>query len=298
MRGGLILRQAGVVRAVHRREDRILAARGTPSLADRLHRHAHRVRRLVTGDARARVGTDWLEERMALGVDGTIGVQARPAGRARWRTPDRAAASRRSRLRPTRCAGARAARPAESSARRGMPPHRSPAGQASEREHACARHFSAVRRAAHVGVAHPTLREPTYSAAGSTLSPACGPCIFAGTGGSMPAASSRFRIIAFASALALRGTSRRAADRSGRHVVVHAGQPRRAAASRRPRSRGRRIRRHPVDGRCPAARRELDADDALAARVAGPSRTRSRIRCVRRARTSGWARLWIPRPSA
>ena len=211
VRAGLILRQAGIVRPVDGREDRILAAGGAPALADRLHRDAHRVRGLVAGHARASVGADRLEEGMALGLDRTARRSARPGGRGRWRTPGRAAASTPlpgSIHEVCGCAGVpRRTRPG----RRGMPP-RWYATRPSVR--ARSTHAPAIlapvcrpQRQAVVhtrGVARPSIaRAALIQGTGSALSPGARPCIFASTGGSMAAASSRFRIITFASALAL-----------------------------------------------------------------------------------------------
>ena len=138
----------------------------------------------------------------------------------------------------------------------------------------------------------------TYSGTGSTLSPGS-PALYIREHRRIHARSlvtlqdHRVRVGA-----GVGGTCCCPADRSRRHVVVHAGQPRRAAAARRPRRGSRRVRRHPVDRRRPPARRELDAHHALAARMAGPSAPGHVLPCARRDRTSGWARLSTRRPSA
>ena len=275
VRAGQFLRQAGIVRAVDRREDRVLAVGGAPALADRLHRHAHRVRRLMAGHARAAVGPDRLEEGMALGLDRAVDVQhaqpAEPVGEHQIARQHDAAA----RLPSTTCAAARGV--AGGITLRLEKCHHAGDGNQAERQRAGS-HAPAIlaglprTRAAHGGVAPQAWRRRTYSKPGSALSPGSRPCIFASTGGSMAAAPSRIENLHVrVSAGAARGTCCRPADRSRRHVVVHARQPRRAAAARRPRRRSRRVRRHPAERRRPAARRELDADDALAARVAGPA---------------------------
>ena len=69
------LRQVRAVRAIDRREQRILALGRRPSARGCcVTDSAHAVRRLVAGDAGAAVGADRLEERMALGLHAPGGV--------------------------------------------------------------------------------------------------------------------------------------------------------------------------------------------------------------------------------
>ena len=75
MRALLVLRQARVVGAVDGGEHRIAAAGHAPALAQRRHREAHRIRRLMTGHARASVGAERREERMPVRVDRAGGQQ-------------------------------------------------------------------------------------------------------------------------------------------------------------------------------------------------------------------------------
>ena len=77
VRGFGPLREAGAVGTIDCREDRIAPTGRLPAIPDRLDRQAHRVARLVTGDAGPPVGAERCEERMAGGLDRTPG-QHRP----------------------------------------------------------------------------------------------------------------------------------------------------------------------------------------------------------------------------
>ena len=132
---------------------------GTPSLADRLHRHAHRVRGLMTGHARARRWRRSPRRRdgplVSMGPS-AFSTPSRPSPLAN--TSSRGSVDAAPRLDPRGVRAARAERRRIASARRGMPPRRSQRGRASERELACAGYFSAGLTAASAGCTRAALR--------------------------------------------------------------------------------------------------------------------------------------------
>ena len=77
MRADCRLGQGRAIRAIDRRENRILSFTILPSLPERCRGYAHRVRRLVAGDAGAAVRAQRFEKSMALGVNGAGGIQNR-----------------------------------------------------------------------------------------------------------------------------------------------------------------------------------------------------------------------------
>ena len=75
LRTSFILRQARVVRAIDGGENRIVAPRNAPALANILHGNAHRVGRLMARNARPAVAADGFEKGMAFGIHGPVKVK-------------------------------------------------------------------------------------------------------------------------------------------------------------------------------------------------------------------------------